>query len=305
MMTQTQENVLILPLHLRPVVLMDICTIGVLKERESAYKGSDERKKTRIKQLAMMAESGLCRFSFLVAIIEKATDFTNIMNAEELSSVFQNDYDQIVNFLGRENILEPRELLSTMIGHLVDPRFNMEERAELSIPSSLELLSFFNSLGISSTPAKHLRFDLASRVAIEGERLGLAKGYPCIAICVASIYGCEEARKILKIKKNGREFNPSNCLGDIMTFYRVAKARHMLQSNIGDITVIFRTEDAALESLHTYMQTSVVRDNEDEGSVMNTRCLSPEKFFPALFKEGKCTDEKELNRLYSLLDFVV
>lgn len=304
-MTQTQGNVLVPPLDLRPVLLMDICTIGVLKERESAYYGSDERKKTRIKQLAMMAESGLCRFSFLVAIIEKATDFTNIMNAEELSSVFQNDYDKIVNFLGRENILEPRELLSTMIGHLVDPRFNMEERAELSIPNSLKLLSFFNTLGIFSTPAKHLRFDIASSVAIEGERLGLAKGYPSIAICVASIYGCEEARKILKIKKDGREFNPSNCLGDIMTFYRVAKARHVIQSNIGDIPVIFRTEDAALESLHTYMQTCVVRENEDEGSVMNTRCLLPKKFFPALFKEGKCTDEKELNRLYSLLNFVV
>ncbi|KFF66735.1 hypothetical protein H5A40_05555 [Pectobacterium brasiliense] len=305
MMTQTQENFIVPPSDLRPVVLMDICTIGVLKERKSAYDGSDERKKTRIKQLAMMAESGLFRFSFLIAIIEKATDFTNIMNAEELSSVFQNDYDQIVYFLGRENILESRELLSTMIGHLVDPRFKMEERAELSIPKSLGLLSFFNSLGISSTPAKHLRFDLANRVAIEGERLGLAKGYPSIAICVASIYGCEEARKILKIKKNGGGFNPSNCLGDIMTFYRMAKARHVIQSNIGDIPVIFRTEDAALENLHGYMETCVVRENEDEGSVMNTRCLSPEKFFPALFKEGKCTDEKELGRLYSLLDFVV
>ncbi|WP_263071030.1 hypothetical protein [Enterobacter huaxiensis] len=72
-----------------------------------------------------------------------------------------------------------------------------------------------------------------------------------------------------------------------MTFYRVAKARHVIQSNMGDIPVIFRTGDAALENLHAYMQTSVVKENEVEGSVMNTRCLSPEKFFPALFKEGK------------------
>jgi len=304
-MNQIKDNVSLSVSRLHSIVLMDICTVGLLKERESAFNGSDERKKKRITQLDMMVKSGKYQFSFLVAIIEKATDYTHVLSAEELASIFQSDYDRIVDFLGYENMVETREFLSKMIHILMDSRFSMEERAELSLRKSIDLLNYFNTLRVFSTPAKELRFEFAKLVAAEGERLGLGKGYPTIAVCIASIYGCGEARKILKVKKDGSKFNPSNRLGDIMTFYRVAKARHMVYSRISDVPVIFRTEDAALEDLHSYMHTRVIGENANEGSLMNTKCLAPDKLFPALHKDGKCTDPNELKNLYNLLNFII
>ncbi|EPB7297295.1 TPA: hypothetical protein ACGBQ2_004960 [Yersinia enterocolitica] len=292
----------------RPMVMMDICTIGLLKERDNIINGNDKRKKERFLQLTRMAENGKYQFSFLTAIIEKGTDFRNRFSADELVKVFQDDYDLIKDTLGRENLFETPGALADIIPKLVDTRYSMEERAELSIPASLDLLSYFNTLRIVSTPSKNERFELAQKVASEGERLGLAKGYPTIAVCVASIYGCIDARDILKIRKdgkekNGREFNPSNRLGDIMSFYRVAKARHMINSVLPLVQVIFRTEDAALENMHQYLHTHVTGISEENGTLVSTTCPTPDRLFSALYKQGKCIDELELKRLYELLSF--
>ncbi|WP_148384012.1 hypothetical protein [Enterobacter hormaechei] len=110
-----------------------------------------------------------------------------------------------------------------------------------------------------------------------------------------SLYGCVEARKILKIKEDGRDFNPSNCLGDIMTLYRGANARFQISSQMPDAHVIFRTEDAALESLHSWMNTRVTGVTAD-GTMMKTTCEAPEKLFPALYKKGTVSTRKSLLR---------
>ncbi|MDE1483391.1 hypothetical protein [Xenorhabdus bovienii] len=294
----------------RPIVMMDICTIGLLKERVAIFYGNDDRKKERVTQLANMAESGKYQFSFLTAIIEKGTDFRNRFNADELVKMFQDDYDLIKDFIGRENLFETPEALAAVIPKLVDARYCMEERAELSIPASLTLLRYFNTLRIVSTPSKTDRFELAQKVASEGERLVLPKGYPTITVCVASIYGCIDARDILKIRKDGkekdgREFNPSNRLGDIMSFYRVAKARHRINSVLPLRQVIFRTEDAALENMHQYLHTHVTGISEENGTLLCTTCPAPDRLFPALYKQGMCTDKLELKRLYELLSFKI
>ncbi|WJM79965.1 hypothetical protein [Pectobacterium brasiliense] len=292
----------------RPIVMMDICTISLLKERVAIFNRNVERPKERITQLAYMAKSGKYQFSFLTAIIEKGTDFRNRFSADEMVKMFQTDYELIKDFIGRENIFETPEALAAIIPILVDARYCMEERAELSIPASLALLSYFNTLGIVSTPPKTDRFKLAQKVASEGERLGLAKGYPTITVCVASIYGCIDARGILKIRedgkeKDGREFNPSNRLGDIMSFYRVAKARHRINSVLPLGQVIFRTEDAALENMHQYLHTRVTGISEENGTLFCTTCSAPDRLFPALYKQGMCIDKLEIKRLYELLSF--
>lgn len=294
----------------RPMVMMDICTIGLLKERVAIFYGKDKRKKERVTQLAHMAESGKYQFSFLAAIIEKGTDFRNQLSADELVKVFQDDYEVIKDFIGKENLFETPEALAAVTPKLVDARYSMEERAELSIPASLALLRYFNSLSIVSTPSKTDRFKLAKQVASESERLGLTKGYPTITLCVASIYGCIDARDILKIRedgkeKNGSEFNPSNRLGDIMSFYRLANARHKVNSVLPLVPVIFRTEDAGLENMHQYLHTHVTGMCEENGTLLRTICSAPDRLFPALYKKGICTDKIELKQLYELLSFKI
>jgi|GEM_PF-3295254 len=301
-------SVFISRLRQRPMIMIDICTISHLKDRVSIYHGTDLRKKERVRQLASMAESGKYQFSFLTAIMEKGTDYRNRLSADEMVKAFQDDYDLIKDFIGKENFYETREALAGVIPHLVDDRYSIEERAELSIPASLKLIGYFNTLGIVSTPSRADRFKLAQQVVSEGERLGLGKGYPTITLCVASIYGCIDARDILKIRKDGkekdgREFNPSNRLGDIMSLYRVARARHMIHSLLPFVPVIFRTEDAGLENLHQYLHTRVTGEIEDNGTLMHSTCTAPDRLFPALYKQGKCIDERELKRLYALLAF--
>lgn len=292
----------------RPMVMMDICTISLLKERAAIFSGTDNRKKERVRQLAHMVESGQYQFSFLTAIIEKGTDFRHRLSADEQVKIFQEDHDLIKDFIGTENLFETQEALAAIIPKLVDDNYCIEERAELSIPASLALLSYFNNLCIVSTPSKTKRFKDAQKVALEGERLGLSKGYPTITICIASIYGCIDARNILKIRedgkeKDGSEFNPSNRLGDIMSFYRIANARYMISRILPLTQVMFRTEDAALESMHEYMHSNVTGINEEGETALCTIFSAPERLFPALYKGEVCADEPELKRLYELLSF--
>jgi hypothetical protein len=89
-----------------------------------------------------MAQSGLYRFSFLLPILEKCTDYTNVHNSDELVAIFKDDYAQIVNFVGSKNIVEPPQALEKMIVTLMDESTPKELRAELSIPASLALLNF-------------------------------------------------------------------------------------------------------------------------------------------------------------------
>lgn len=67
-----------------------------------------------------MAESGKYMFSFLTAIIEKGTDFRHPLSADALVKIFQDDYELIKDFLGRENLFETPESLAVTIPALVD-----------------------------------------------------------------------------------------------------------------------------------------------------------------------------------------
>lgn len=288
----------------RPIVLLDICSISYIKDRKKIPLREDGRKKERLEQLSNLIESRKYRFSFLLAILEKGTDYINPLSADEMILAFKDDYQQIVDFIGQDNIVEPIEALEAMIPILMDEDYSKAERAELSIPASISLLEFYNNLKISKTPPPEDRLNLARAVAEEGERLKLSKGYPTITICVASIYGCIDARKILKIKEDGSCFNPSNRLGDIMSFYRVANAQYLISSNMPSAQVIFRTEDAGLEGMHSYLKTQVIGETDD-GKLMHTTCQSPEKLFPELYRKGVCVDNNELNALYELLNFIV
>ncbi|MEX6226799.1 hypothetical protein AB6F55_19460 [Providencia hangzhouensis] len=287
----------------RPVVLMDICTISYIKDRKKIKGGQDQRKQERLRQLKVLVDRGY-RFSFLLAILEKGTNRNHPLNCDQLLERFKRDYDLIVDFIGKNNIVESIQALDQLIPIFMDETYSKDERAELSIPSSIKLLEFYNDMKISSTPSAKERFDLAVKITTEGKTLGLVKGYPPISICVSAIYGCEDARKVLKIKKDGSKFNPSNCLGDIMSFYRVAEATYRIKEFLPDAKVIYRTEDEALENLHKYLITTV-KSKIDNTSAMNIICTNPEKLFPTLFKNEKCINQTELDSIYELLDFKV
>lgn len=289
------------PYIFKTVLIMDICTIGLIKERHKIPSGKDENKKERLEQLISYAKKGSYKFSFILAITEKATDKKNRLSRKEMIERFRRDHRTLVGIIGERNMAENQATLKRLISIIMDENYGIAERAELLLDEYLEFLSFYNELNVRTDPAKEDRLPLAKKITERASQLGISAGHPVVAICVASVYGCADARRILKVNRKG-EFNPSNAYGDIQSFYRVAKARHMINQHYPGMRLEFRTEDKALEDMHTYYKAIVL--HEDDGvPLYGIPTIHDEKMFPRLFSRGKCLSDEELSAVYLLLNF--
>ncbi|MFQ1714333.1 hypothetical protein ACK39D_17690 [Aeromonas veronii] len=290
--------------HPRTVLLIDICTISLIKNRNKINLGTDNRKKTRLHELEEMAKSNKYRFSLLLAIIEKATDRKNELSVNQVMNEFKNDWLSIVDFVGENNIVEPLQSLEKLIPTLMDPNFDKREWAELSLEESIKLLNFYNSLGISSTLDEKNRISKTKEIVNYGKELGFINGHFTIIICVAAIHGCPDAQNILKIKSDGSNFNASNRLGDIMSFPRLAYTRALLKASNyaqkGHPDCIFRTEDQALENLHKYIKIICKIDKKTGDNVYKTHIENPSMLFPMLY--NKSCSEKVREEIFNLLN---
>ncbi|WP_369310556.1 hypothetical protein [Providencia rettgeri] len=287
------------PKNQRPIVLMDLCTIQIIEKYKKIESGQNKVLQERVRQLrGLIAKS--YRFSFLLAMMEKATDKKHVLSRDDLIDVFKGNYESIVDFVGKENIVEPAEILEKMLSVYMDERYAQSERAEQLYDKSLEFLEYFAELRAKHSKYADIRFKLAEEAANEGKRLGLPPGYSPITICIASLYECEDANGVLKIKGYQNDFEPGNCLSDIMSFNRLAKAKATVET--AGIEVIFRTEDLALERLHQYIYAKQLV-GQDGTPTIKTTFSHPEKLFPKLYKNGKCINESERNKLFALLNF--
>lgn len=287
---------------LKCIVAMDICTIGLIKDARSVSGGTDGDKKARRQALISMARTGRYQFSFILAIVEKATDLAHPMTLKEMIARFQKDYQSLSAYLGPGNMRENQSQLKHLIKIIMDENFSIEERAELNIHLYLDLLGFYNGLGIKKDPEPASeRLVLAKKLTDYGEMLGISRGHPVIAICIASIYGCESARRILKVSSRG-DFNPSNALGDIMSFYRIAKTRHLVMANVPGIRIEFRTEDKGLENMHEFYSATVT-DIIDGTPVLSVFDIDDKKMFPRLVSKANGLNTEERDALYEMLNF--
>lgn len=284
------------------IIAMDICTVGLIKDKERVLRGDDEYKKKRLCDILSMAKSGRYKFSFILSIIEKATDLEHQISLREMISRFEKDYRILVGILGAHNIRENNRILKHLIKIIMDENYGIEERAEINIYLYHDLLNFYNNLGIKKDPEPpSQRLVFAKQITDYAEQLGIKRGHPVIAICVASIYGCTEARQILKINNKG-EFNSSNALGDIMSFYRIAKTRHQIMMNIPGTRIEFRTEDKGLESMHAFYSATVT-DVIDDTPVLSIFNIDDKNMFPRLVSKANGLNKKERDTLYDMLNF--
>lgn len=297
----TQVHPAALPRSRKTVLIMDICTIGYIKARERIQQSDQDKRVERLNQIIAMAQSGQYQFSFFLAIIEKSTDAKNPMTCEQMVKEFLGDYNSIVDLIGEDNMREKPEELISLITGLMDDNYTFEDRAELKLKEYLVLLTYFNSLRVYSDPEPpSRRLELAKKVTEYGERLEIGRGHPVISICVASVYGNNDARKILKVDKHGN-FNASNALGDILSFYRIAKVEYLITLVRPDLDVVFRTEDQWLEKMRAYYITTVSRVVDDE-YYYSVWDLNTKKMFPLLYKKNNL-NRKERDALYEMLDF--
>ncbi|MEJ5075772.1 hypothetical protein [Erwinia sp. MYb535] len=281
----------------RPILVMDICTIGIVKERESILLNEDERKKNRLHQIIELVKSGKYRFSFILAIIEKATDVKHPMTGQQMTERFLRDHEMISDLIGVNNILETTEALENIIPRYMSSEFSPEERAELALSSYLEQLSFYDSLNVEDKPKKEKMLSRAKDITDKATALGIGSGHPVITVCVAAVCGCKDAWRILRRKRG--VFNPSNALGDIQSFFRMARVKSLINSKMPGVEVVFRTEDEGLENMHKYY----VYDHDIRTGKLNLRLLDTNMMFPLLYDEAGNEDEDMLYELYEMLSF--
>lgn len=139
------------------IIAMDICTIGLIKDKKRILEGTDENKKRRLRELLSMAKTGQYRFSFVLSIIEKSTDLAHPMTLKEMIARFEKDCRILIGHLGSGNMIESPKQLKQLIKIIMDENYNIEDRAELNIHLYHELLTFYNSLGIKKDPEPLLR----------------------------------------------------------------------------------------------------------------------------------------------------
>ncbi|WP_368165082.1 hypothetical protein [Aeromonas sp. R6-2] len=285
------------------ILLMDICTIGLIKDRSNILIGNDNRKKERLSELTELAKSKEYRFSFLLSIIEKATDRKNELTVDAVIKEFEHDWQCVANFVGLDYMREPLSLLKHMIYTLMNSDYSKDEWAELSLPNVLKLLDYYSSFKITGIPSQKDRYIISEKLVRFSKELEFHHGHIAIIICVAAIYGCRDAINILKIKNKGH-FNASNCLGDIMTLYRVATVVEMLKNTpkSQEVRCIFRTENKALENLHSYREATCNTNIDTGETSKSTTIKEPERLFPMLFKKNDVQEKKEREAIYRLLN---
>lgn len=289
------------PMDTRPIVLMDISTIKNIKIHQNPKNKPSKFVLERCGQLKEMAANRYL-FSFVFAMIENATDKRHVLSRDALIAAFKAEYELIADFLGKENVFEPPERIEALFHAYIYDSDSLLGRAEVLYDQSLVFIKYFAKLMAKCTKYAHIRFKLAQRAANKGKRLGLPPGYPPITLCIASLYECVDANEVLKIKGKQKGFAPHNCLSDIMTFNRLATVKALTE--VANTKAIFRTDDLALERLHQYIHAKQII-GQDGTSMIQTTFSHPEKLFPILYKNGKCINERERDKLFALLNFKV
>lgn len=284
----------------KPLLMMDICTIGVLKKRDTIPSQTDKRKKIRLAQLTEIVMSKKYKFSFMLAIIEKGSDVKNQITAEEMTEKFLEDHEIIADMIGRENMVEKPEFLREAIPQFMSSEFSIEERAELNLKKYLEVLAQYDALKVEVKPKRQDILPRVKYLADFASTLDIPQGHPVITVCTAAVCGCYDAWGLLKRKRG--VFKATNSLGDIMSFHRIAVVRALIHQYYPDHEIVFRTEDQALENMHEYYSHKAIVQT-DGNYKFHLDSLDESKMFPLLFNEEGEMDCVLQNALYEMLGF--
>lgn len=284
---------------------MDISTIGFIKNHELIQSGTDENRKARLKQLEELRDVG-CKFSFGLAMLEKAMDRKHVIEVNDLIQRFIDDYEQVIIFFDSENsITESPVVIEELLTTLMDKNVPRDDWGELAIPKYIEFLNYANEKELYNKKSPSKRFDLAVELSEKAGEIGILNPHIIRSLCTSVIYGNVNASKVFKFQKNTSEFNASNAIGDILTFSRMAELRSLFNNQDAQRHIYYRTEDKYLELLHSTLivnQTSKIDGEDGKISSYKLTVLDESSLFPDLYSNGYCNDINERQRLYELLN---
>jgi hypothetical protein len=282
---------------------LDLCTISHIKK---SIESGSEQTGSEPKSLAFLRENDLPHngFSYLPALMEKASDTRSNFDTEGLVQEAIGDLTALKTFFKQARVLEDAELATHYVSNLqgVHP--------ELAGPSYHEFLNFVNGLRIFDTIAADKRLKKSEEICDKAASLGIHKGHPLILASLACVYGCVAAKKVLKFKKESAEFSSSNALGDVQVIQRVGQLTKLVEHNErGFVRSHFVTDDKHLQDFYRFFFINDVSSEEgvDSTTTRYEMTIKANLLFPDLFDENGApkgdAQNEEILKLYALLGF--
>jgi hypothetical protein len=153
---------------------------------------------------------------------------------------------------------------------------------------------------------------MAHVLCAKAQELGISTNHPVVLIPIACVYGCEDARQVMKFRQKSENFNPGNALGDIQSISRVHGMLNNLIEEAGASGSPFKigkfkTADSPLKNMLRYFNVKSVSSTENLDELVHkiSVTIDAPSLYPDLFcADRKPRDEKsrvELDKLYELL----
>lgn len=292
-------------LQVPTVYFLDICAIAHIKTYLRIKSVKDEHHKESISALRDLDLSHNS-VSYLPALMEKASDQRSKFSAKEFVLEARRDWDAMVAFFKNARVLEPWNFVEAYATELFGAH------PEQSMPEYLAFLQFANDQGLHNKIAEGKRLKMAQVLCAKAQELGISTSHPVVLVPIASVYGCEDARLVMKFSGQPKNFNPGNALGDIQSISRVSGMMTNLIQRAGASggpfkNGKFKTADSPLQNMLRYFTVlSVSTTDVSDGEVTKTTAaVDVPSLFPVLFgADREPKDEKsraELDQLYELL----
>jgi hypothetical protein len=256
----------------------DISSISHIKDLERSMSDPVLKKRIDIFRSIDLLGNGI---SYLPALLEKMSDTKSRFDALGLVEEAKRDVTALRKFFTKATVQEPDDFIIPGIKDL------MGIQTELSGEKYHAFLEFANALGIWQPVANKDRFKTVVQLCGEADRLGFSRGHPVVLTSLACIYGCVQAREVMKFKKDPAKFKSSNALGDIQLISRTQSLAHGIRGGRFQKTE-FITDDQWLHDLFGFFPTEVIKHEVVGGEAATTFSMSPNltALFPDLFNQN-------------------
>lgn len=235
------------------IYFMDICAVNITKM--SAAKLANDPRKAYWSDQFRNLDRKQHAFSYLLALMEKGSDPRDHMSKEALAEQLHHDVASLRRFFKHARVYETDEYLDLYINDLLG------NPIELMRPAYLAFLRAANDeLKLSNAVAFKDRFATASEILRMADALSIPRQHAVVVVMIAKVYGNDDARKMLKFKKEPADFQPENSLADVMLITRFNEKK-------------IEIEDAASCGEAPFLRAKLVTD--DEGLLRVARCFEP------------------------------
>lgn len=261
---------------------LDLCTISHIKAwLQQDLKGTvSEPPSIKFLRRNDVAHNAI---SYLPALMEKSSDMRSNFTTHGLLEEARRDLNALQSFFKSARVYETAEFAEQWIRELKG--IHVEKLG----PSYHEFLDYLNALQLFNKISPAKRIDITKAICGRARDLKISNAHPVVLIAIACIYGCVSAMKVMKFKRNPKEFSSSNALGDIQAIQRVGKLTQLVAPQDatpgGFVRTSFVTDDGHLRRLYKFFFVNEVTESKHAEFAMTTFQITVKanKLFPDLY----------------------